>query len=311
MGLIAALVLLLAIQAVPAATSVPTGPPAAGGPITVGLVRGDRTLQPLARLNSDAWAELAPAGATGPWSLWLLDDPVVKTSPFTARAARAVTATAAVDASPCLPVAGLEAGATPGAAAADPVGLALTGTDARPDLAVVVPLDSELGRSLGARAALAFHRAEDETLTLEAEELPAGFPRFSARRERPVTWTRIVRQGFAQGATKTYYLEGQKDYEGFKGRTDIGRIRTTGHVFVRLTPDRETVDAEVDLSDVDGRQSIFRTPLAIVAWPARAVWLFTVRDLDGTHLELMELAPGSSRPRTVWQGADGCGRGQR
>ena len=308
MGLIAALVLLLAIQAVPAATSVPSGRPAEGGPITVGLVRGDRSLQPLARLEGDAWTELAPAAAAGPWSLWLLDDPVAKTSPFTARTARPVTAAAPAAAAGCVAVGGLDDAATPGAAAIAPLGIALAGTDARPDLPTTVPVDSELGRSLGARAAAAFHRAEDETLTLEAEELPAGFPRFAARRERPVTWTRIVRQGFAQGPSKTYYLEGQKDYEGFTGRTDIGRIRTTGHVFVRVSPGRETVDAEVDLSDVDGRQSILRTPLAIVGWPERAIWLFSVRAVDGTHLELMEMTPGSGRPRTVWQGADGCDR---
>jgi hypothetical protein len=306
MGARSTLCLLLLI-----AQSAPAPAPATAGPVTVALVRGNRTLQPLARLDGGAWAELAPAGAAGPWRLWLFDDPVVRTSPFTARTARAVTAGAAPEATPCLPVAGLEGDSAPGAAAAAPIGLALTGTDARPDLPVAVPVDSELGRALGTRAALAFHRAEDDTLTLEAEELPAGFPRFSARRERPVTWTRIVRQGFAQGTTKTYYLEGQKDYEGFKGRTDIGRIRTTGHVFVRLAADRETVDAEVDLSDVDGRQSVFRTPLAIVAWPERAIWLFTVRSLDDTHLEIMELAPGSGRPHTVWQGADGCARGQR
>ena len=113
------------------------------------------------------------------------------------------------------------------------VGLALRGTDIRPDLPVVVAADSELGRQLATRAAAAFHRAEDETLTLEVEELPAGFPRFADRRQRPVTWTLIVRQGLAQAETKTYYLEGRKDYEGFRGRTDIGRIRTTGHVFVQ------------------------------------------------------------------------------
>ena len=309
MGLIAGFVLLLVIQAAPAATRVPAGPAASGGPITVGLVRGDRTLQPLARLDGMAWSDVTPAASAGSWSLWLFDDPIVKTSPFTARTPRAVTG-AAGDGG-CLAVAGLGAEATPGAAAATPVGIALTGTDARPDLPTVVPVESELGRALGTRAASAFHRAEEETLTLEAEELPAGFPRFAARRARPVTWTRIVRQGFAQGATKLYYLEGQKDYEGFTGRTDIGRILTTGHVFVRVSPGRETVDAEVDLSDVDGRQSVFRTPLVIVPWPERTIWLFSVRALDDVHLEIMELTPGSSRPRTVWQGADGCGKGTR
>jgi hypothetical protein len=174
-----------------------------------------------------------------------------------------------------------------------------------------VPPDSELGRQLAARATAAFNRAEDETLTLEAEELPAGFPRFAARREKPVTWTQIVRQGVAQGTAKTYYLEGRKDYGGLRGRTDIGEIRTTGHVFVQMTGDRETIDAEVDLSDVDGHQSIFRTPLAMVAWPARTAWLFATRGLDGTQLEIIELSPGTIRPRSVWQGPDGCERGHR
>ena len=191
------------------------------------------------------------------------------------------------------------------------LGLALRGTDIRPDLPVVVAADSELGRQLATRAAAAFHRAEDETLTLEVEELPAGFPRFADRRQRPVTWTLIVRQGLAQAATKTYYLEGRKDYEGFRGRTDIGQIRTTGHVFVQITGGRETIDAEVDLSDVDGHQSLFRTPLAIVAWPARSAWLFATRGPDGAHLEIVELTPGTSRPRSVWQGPDGCERGDR
>jgi hypothetical protein len=302
MGFITAFILLILAQA-------PHAP--ATAPVTIGLVRGDRSLQPLARLDGEAWSELPAAAAAGPWSLWLFDDPTVKTSPFTPRTARAITAAAANRDAACLAVAGLEPAVTPGAAATAAVGLAVTGSEVRPDLPTDVPVDSELGRSLGARAAAAFHRAEDDTLTLEAEELPAGFPRFAARRERAVTWTRIVRQGFAQGPTKTYYLEGRKDYEGFTGRTDIGRIRTTGHVFLRVTPGRETVDAEVDLSDVDGKQSIFRTPLAIVAWPERAIWLFSVRSLDATHLEIMELTGGGSRPRSVWQGMDGCARGTR
>ena len=235
----------------------PWPPPCTGaapGDVGVAVVRPDGRLQPLAGLEGDNWTPLAPADAAGDWSLWLFDDPVVKASPFAARSARPITAAAAPAA--CVPVSGLDAAATPPATGTTTVpsrlGLALRGTDVRPDLPVVVAADSELGRQLTTRAAAAFHRAEDETLTLEVEELPAGFPRFADRRQRPVTWTLIVRQGLAQGATKTYYLEGQKDYEGFRGRTDIGRIRTTGHVFVQMTGGRETIDAEVDLSDVDG-----------------------------------------------------------
>ena len=239
---------------------------------------------------------------------------MVKASPFAARSARPITAAAATGR--------VRAGLGPRRGARrrrrrarrrrpSPLGLALRGTDVRPDLPVVVAADSELGRQLATRAAAAFHRAEDETLTLEVEELPAGFPRFADRRQRPVTWTLIVRQGLAQAATKTYYLEGRKDYEGFRGRTDIGQIRTTGHVFVQMAGGRETIDAEVDLSDVEGHQSMFRTPLAIVAWPARSAWLFATRGPDGAHLEIVELTPGTSRPRSVWQGPDGCERGNR
>ena len=282
---------------------------AAPGEVGIAVVHSDGRLQPLARVEGDNWTPLPPADAAGDWSLWLFDDPVVKTSPFAARAARPISAAAA-----CAAVRGLDAVAAPPAASAavpSRLGVALRGTDIRPDLPVAVAADSELGRELAARAAAAFHRAEDETLTLEAEELPAGFPPFGARRERPITWTRVARHGVAQAATKTYYLEGRKDYDGFRGRTDIGQIRTTGHVFVQAAGERLIVDAEVDLSDVEGHQSIFRRPLAILPWRSRSAWLFATTGPDGAHLEIMELTAGAGRPRSVWQGPDGCGQGSR
>lgn len=286
---------------------------AAPGHVSFALVRADGRLQPLVRLEGENWSPLVPADAAGDWSLWLFDDPVVKESPFAVRSARPISAAAAATA--CVPVSGIDPSATPPApgmtAAPSPLGLAVQGTDIRPELPVAVAADSELGRQLATRAAAAFHRAEDDTLTLEAEELPTGFPRFAERRQRPVTWTLIVRQGLAQAATKTYYLEGRKDYPSFRGRTDIGQIRTTGHVFVQLTGDRETLDAEVDLSDVEGHQSLFRTPLAIVTWPARSAWVFATRGPDGAQFEIVELTPGTSRPRSVWQGPDGCERGDQ
>jgi hypothetical protein len=200
----------------------------------------------------------------------------------------------------------------PGAAAgaAPPIALALRGTEARPDVPVPLAAIGDLGMELAARAAAAFHRAEDEVLTLEAEQLPAGFPRFAVRRERPITWTLLARQGVAQGATKAFYLEGRKDYAGFRGRTDVGEIRTTGFVFVRMDGDRAAIDAEVDLSDVDGSQSLFRTPIVAVSLPARALWLFAARGPDGAHLEIVELTAGAAGPRAVWQGPDGCDQGK-
>jgi hypothetical protein len=286
---------------------------AAPAEVGFAVVRPDGRLQPLARLEGDNWSPLPPADAAGTWSFWLFEDPLVKASPFSVRSARPVTAAAGTAA--CLPVSGLDAAtmqrAPASATVPSPLGIALRGSDIRPDLPVPIAADSELGRQLAMRAAAAFHRAEDETLTLEAEELPAGFPRFPERRQRPVTWTLIVRQGLPQGPAKTYYLEGRKDYERFRGRTDICQIRTTGYVFVQMTGNRETIDAEVDLSDVEGHQSRFRTPLAIVAWPARSAWLFAARGPEGVQLEIVDVTTGTSRPRPVWQGPDGCERGHR
>jgi hypothetical protein len=274
--------------------------------VGIGLVRADGTLQPLARVDGDAWTDVPPAEGAGDWRLWLFDDPMVESSPFTPRVARTVAAGEARGAG-CVAVP-LDKAWLPAAALSPtaPLGIALSGTDIRPDLPIEVAIDSDMGRQLGAKAAPAFHRAEDEALTLQSEELPPDFPKFAARRTRPITWTRIVRQGVAQAAARMYYLEGAKDYDAFRGRTDIGRIRTTGHVFVRVAGPRETIDAEVDLSDVEGRQSLFRTPLAMLTWPDRAAWLFAVRGTDGTQLELMDVTPGANRPRTVWQGPDGC-----
>jgi hypothetical protein len=312
-------VCLLALAPTIAQTGVSTGVSAgAPGGAGVAMVRRDGSLQPLARLAGDDWQPLATADGAGAWSLWLVDDPALRDSPFTARTARSVTAAAARGA--CLPLSGLDAAVLAAAGAGAPagdappgvsafVGIALSGSDVRPDFPVAVAADSDLGTQLTARAAAAFHRAEDETLTLGAEELPAGFPRFADRRQRPITWTRIARQGTAQATVKTYYLEGWKDYEGHRGRTDIGQIRTTGHVFVQMSAGRETIDAEVDLSDIDGHQSIFRLPLAVVPWPGRAAWLFATRGPDGTSLEIVELSQGTGRPRSVWQGPDGCERG--
>jgi hypothetical protein len=289
------------------------GPAGAAGDIGVAIVRGDGRLQPLAALGGESWTPLAVTEAAGPWRLWLFDDPAVKASPFTMRSARAVTAAVAAGAA-CLPLSGIEAGilAASGAAAGapPPIALALRGTEARPDVPVALAAVSDLGLDLAARAAAAFHRAEDEVLTLEAEQLPQGFPRFAVRRERPITWTLIARQGVAQGASKTYYLEGRKDYEGFRGRTDIGQIRTTGFVFVQVHRDRAAIDAEVDLSDVAGSQSLFRTPIVAVSLPARAVWLFAARGPGGAHLEIVDLTTGAAGPRSVWQGPDGCGEGK-
>ena len=139
--------------------------------------------------------------------------------------------------------------------------------------------DSDLGTQLTARAAAAFHRAEDETLTLEAEELPGGLPAL----RRSVASVRSPGRASRARARRrprheTYYLEGRKDYDGFRGRTDIGQIRTTGHVFVQMTRrarDRSTPKSISATSTATSRCSGRR-------WRSspgrrRAAWLFATR----------------------------------
>ena len=216
----------------------------APGEIGVAVVRGDRRLQPLARVDGESWTPLAAAeaGALEPLALRR-----PRGEDVAVRGARGATdhRRRRRAGSACLPATGARPRPTPAAAPRrrQPrhrrAAVARASRCAAPTSGPTCPSTSRptasSARQLATRAAAAFHRAEDETLTLEAEELPAGFPRFAARRERPVTWTRIVRQGVAQAAAKTYYLEGRKDYDGFRGRTDIGQIRTTGHVFVQMT----------------------------------------------------------------------------
>src|SRR4051794_33785902 len=92
-----------------AAAAAVAAPLVAPTDVALAVVRADGRLQPLAALAGDAWTTLAPTDAAGDWSLWLFDDPAVKTSAFALRTARPVTAAAAVGA--CLPVPGLDAGA--------------------------------------------------------------------------------------------------------------------------------------------------------------------------------------------------------
>ncbi len=156
--------------------------PAGGAPGDIGLavVRGDARLQPLATFTADAWAPLAAADAAGGWSLWLFDDPVVKTSPFAARSARAVSAAAGAAGS-CLPLSNIEAGSPSAWQAArrrqpSPVGLALRGTDVRPDLPVAVAADSELGTQITARAGAAFPSRRGRDLDARSRAAPGRLP---------------------------------------------------------------------------------------------------------------------------------------
>lgn len=270
--------------------------------MAVAVVQGGGVLVTVARTDDgEGWTPIE-ADAPSRWFFWPVADPAIEASPFAPRKAYEI-ATVATGSARCLAVA---TGMPQGIAPSGDIGIAVSSADARAEPVTAVEPASELGTWISARAARPFHRAEDEALTLEMEELPSRFPRFAERQKLPIVWTRIVRQGAAQAPKKTYYLEGYKDYEGFRGRVDVGRIRTTGHVFVQFDGRRETADAEVDLSDVEGRRSVSRLPLLVIHSGERALWTFRVRGYDDESYEIFELSGSARPPRVVAQAAAGC-----
>lgn len=296
----------LAVLAAIATSLTAQGPPAAppSSPFTIAMVRGNGSLIPFARFDGDGWTALTDMHPEPEhWHVWLLDDPRVKSAPFEPR--RPWPVSAVPTSGRCRAVGGssLPAAGSPDAV----IGVASTTPDQGLDLLTSLPPDSPLGQWIAERAAPSFHRAEDETLTVETDELPRGFPNFAARQKVPIAWTRIVRHGPARASTRTFYLEGRKEYEGFTGRLDVGRIRTTGHVFMQFAGDRVTTDAEVDLSDLEGRQSIFRMPVAVLPRGDRAAWLFDVRGYADHSYDVIELAGPAHRPQSRVQApAGGC-----
>lgn len=291
-----------AIVAALSAQGAPAQPPS--DPFAIAMVRGDGSLIPFARFDGEGWTPIGEASpAADRWHVWLLDDPRVKTAPFEPR--RPWPVTAANTSGPCRQIKG--AGLPTAGSPADVIGVASTTPAQGLDLLTALPPDSPLGRWIAERAAPSFHRAEDETLTVETDELPPGFPGFGARQKMPITWTRIVRHGPARASARTFYLEGRKEYEGFTGRLDIGRIRTTGHVFIQFAGDRMTTDAEVDLSDLEGRQSLFRMAVAVLPLGERNAWLFDVRGYAEHSYDIIELAGPAQRPQSrVRAPAGGC-----
>ena len=175
----------------------------------------------------------------------------------------------------------------------------MTSDAVRAEALINVEPGSALGQTIVEKAASPFHRAEDDTLGRESDGLPAKPPAYAARRQVPVTWTRITRLGVAQAPSKTYYFEGRKSYGG--------ALVMSGHVWLQMSAGRETADAEVDVDDDRGRMSMAREPLAAIRVGERVVWLFRARGSDRAAYELVELAgPGTPPALLLAIDAAGC-----
>jgi len=285
-------------------------------PFAVSAVRADGVLIPIARFDGRAWvrmwAEPAPkierpptlaevpaawlsglATTPASWFFWLDAERDRAASPFAAREPRRLTATGVVPyAAHCLEAAGLTSDypdSRPVSATQFPfevIGLAVTNAAVHVESLTKVEPGSALGASIAEKAAAPFHRAEDDTVGREREALGA-VPAFRERRQTSIVWTRIVRLGVSQGPRRTYYLEGKKAYGP--------QLIVSGHVWLQMIDGRETADAEVDVTDEDGKTSIVREPLGTIGMGERVLWLFRAHGYESETFELVEVA-GPGRP---------------
>jgi hypothetical protein len=300
----------------------------AAEPTAFGLavVRTSGLLVPIGWFNGTAWdatwpepgrqvetpATLAdipkawmPAGVPAQWHLWLFDDPMVRTSPFEPTQARPVTVLAPVRYhAHCVIAVGLKTDFSAGDGTSlrnedEPgslAGLALTQADTRVEPIVTVDPASELGKWVTARAITKFNRAEDAALETEDPQTPR-LPGGPQRQKTAITWSKILRRGVAQGAVKTYYLEGEKDY---------GKNVSGGHIWLQFDRDREILDGEVEVTDPSRMGATHRHPLGVIRVDEREFWILQARHYESEDYEVFELK-GSERPPRVVLSMSGGG----
>jgi hypothetical protein len=241
------------------------------------------------------------------WYLWLVDDPRAISAPFEERSGQPLTTGAPVllrvGCQERIALGSNDRGAASqetsgGDAPRLKAGVALTDKAIRVEQATILRPDAPLLQSVTDRAVAAFHRAEEDQLELLEPAARKGVPAFSARRTAPVRWTRAVRLGVAQAPRRTFYLEGEAVY---------GAIVMTGHVWVQIDRDRDTLDAEVALTDPDRKEVRLRTPLGVLRVGDRRFWMFDVRVWEHVLYEIVEASGQGARPATVLEvPAGGC-----
>ena len=316
----------LAIGLTSAAAQSPTQSPE---PVAFALAVVDAAgvLEPVARFDGTTWERIwdepkpktttpasldqvppdlfPPDGRVRPeWHLWLIADPRAISAPFEERAALPITVSAPI----VLRVGCTERMALASSYRADPpadgdahrvkAGVALSEKGLHVEQPILLPPDSPLLTTITDRAVSAFHRAEEDQLELLEPFARREVPPFAARRTAPVKWTRGVRLGVAQAPRRTYYLEGETAY---------GAVVMTGHVWVQIDRERDTLDAEVALTDPGRKEVRVRTPLGVVRAGDRRFWVFEVQVWEHAFYEIVEASGQGGRPATLVEApAGGC-----
>lgn len=319
-----AVVLATTLQSVAAQPPAPEPPPV---PFAVAIVDAAGVVEPIARFDGASWERIwdEPAPKAQPpatldqipaawfppdgrlpsaWFLWLVNDPRAISAPFEERAGLPIGVTDAV----VLRIGCTERVVLASAYRAAPMpdgdahrvkaGVALTENAIRVEQPTVLSPDSPLVTTITERALSAFHRAEEDQLELLEPPARKDVPSFAARRALPVKWTRAVRLGVAQAPRRTYYLEGETAY---------GAIVMTGHVWVQIDRERDTLDAEVALTDPGRKEVRVRTPLGVLRAGERRFWVFEVKVWEHAFYEIVEASGQGGRPATVVEAqAGGC-----
>jgi hypothetical protein len=296
----------------------------------IAVMRDDGVLVPFARFDATAWQAIWPEPSERPavpgtlaevpaawyppdgklpaaWYFWPLVDPEADASPFTMRRGKPVTVErpTLVEAR-CAKQVGLAtsyrpAGGPPRASNEAPgleAGVVLSDDALRVERPVVLEPGSPLSRDVEALALGPFHRAEDRYLENIGDEFPVKLEPFARRRTAPVTWTRILRHGPAQAASRTYYLEGEIEYGP--------KAVMAGSVWVRINADRETIDVDLQHIERDQRRAT-RQPLGIVLAGGRGFWAMAAQAFGHQSYEIIEIpAPGRAPVEVVKVSAGGC-----
>jgi hypothetical protein len=292
----------------------------------VAIVGEDGVLVPIARFDGTTWEkiwaepdadvpaslEAVPKGWLPPdgrvptqWHLWLLRDPQAAATPFEARTARVLTVErpAGADAH-CQKQVGLQTDYR-GPAAARPAGstavrakagVALSLPSLRIDQATSLEPGSPLTTVAADRAALAFHRAEEDQIEILEPEVRKTLPPLAVRRTTKVVWTSITRLGVAQAPAKIWYLEGETQY---------GPSHMVGHVWLQVDRDRETPDAEVVITDQDRKEVRSRLPLGVLRVGDRRFWIFETQHYESESYEIVEVSGQGQRPMALLEVAGG------
>jgi hypothetical protein len=302
----------------------------------VAIVGDDGLLVPVARFDGAAWEKIwaepnaaVPASleavptswfppdgrAPSQWHLWLVRDPQAAATPFEARTARVLTVERLAGAAArCQTQVALQTdyrgagvASTEGSKRASTAGAKQTRTKAgvalsvaslRLEQAMSLAPDSPLASVAADRAALAFHRAEEDQIEILEPEVRKTLPPLAVRRTTKVVWTSIVRLGVAQAPAKIWYLEGETQY---------GAVVMTGHVWLQVDRDRETPDAEVVITDRDRREVRARLPLGVLRVGDRRFWIFETRHWESESYEIVEVSGQGQRPITLLEVAGvGC-----